>query len=259
MLGHGLVGHAAMIGTQGIVGWTEMTNRTANAPDARTALAGLRPQQFGAGDPRRILDPIVEPMWSGIRALAAIDGLDVILADEAGKPVACPSDVVEALAGSSLAERLVIDGFLTKLPDHDRSGVLVALDDLPTSSQLASRPLLGIRRTRAWDIARAMEAARATQTFGPEDVARFVAIDLLWVDGESMLDVPLLERRRILESVLAESDLVRRGVFVRPPIDAWAGSWRSLGFSEISFKAANGRYRPGTATDDWVSTPMPRR
>ena len=235
-----------------------MTDQTAARTAARTALAGLRPQPFGSGNPRRVVDPIVEPMWSGIRALAAIDQRDVALTDEAGEPITGHSDVVEALAVSA-REHLVIDGFLTKLPDRDLSGVFVALDDLPTSSQLASRPLLGIRRTRAQDATKAMEAAHAVRTFAPEDVVTFVAIDLLWLDGESLLDVPLLERRRLLESVLTESDLVRRGVFVRPPIEAWIGSWRSLGFTELSFKAANGRYQPGRATDEWVSVPMPRR
>jgi ATP-dependent DNA ligase len=133
------------------------------------------------------------------------------------------------------------------------------MDDLPTASQLASRPLLGIRRTQAEQVTRAMEAARAARNFGPDDVVTFVAIDLLWLDGESLLDVPLLKRRRLLESVLDESDLVRRGVFVRPPIEAWIGSWRSLGFTELSFKAANSHYQPGTATNEWVSIPMPRR
>jgi ATP-dependent DNA ligase len=235
-----------------------MTERTADPSDARTALAGLRPQPYGGGNPRRIEDPIIEPMWSGIRTLAAIDGRDVALADDTGEPIDGHAEVTAALAESTVAERLVVDGFLTKLPDRDQSGVFVALDDLPTSSQLASRPLLGIRRTRAED-ANKLLATRATQTFGPEDVVTFVAIDLLWLDGESLLDVPLLERRRLLESVIVESDLVRRGVFVRPPIDAWIGSWRSLGFTELSFKAANSRYRPGAASDDWVSIPMPRR
>jgi ATP-dependent DNA ligase len=237
-----------------------MTERIADPVDARSALTGLRPQPFGGGNPRRIPDPIIEPMWAGLRALAAIDGRDVALADEAGEPIGGHADVITALADGAAADRLVVDGFLTKLPDRVGSGVYVTLDDLPTSSQLASRPLLGIRRTRAEDVTKAMEAARAAaRRFGPEDVLTFVAIDLLWLDGESLLDVPLMERRRLLESVVAESDLVRRGVFVRPPIDAWIGSWRSLGFTELSFKSANGRYRPGTASDAWVSIPMPRR
>ena len=86
-----------------------------------------------------------------------------------------------------------------------------------------------------------------------------MAVDLLWLDGQPLFDVPLLERKRLLESALDESDLIRRGQFVRPPIDTWIGSWRALGFSAITFKAANGRYRPGSTADDWTISSMPRR
>ena len=87
-----------------------------------------------------------------------------------------------------------------------------------------------------------------------------MAIDLLWLDGESLLDVPLLERKRLLESVLDESELVRRGAFVRPPIETWIGSWRALGFVRHLLQ---GRQRPlpagrhGRGLD--ASSAMPRR
>ncbi|MDO8483691.1 MAG: hypothetical protein Q7S35_01960 [Candidatus Limnocylindrales bacterium] len=236
-----------------------MTDRTIDPTDARTALAGLRPQPFGDGHPGRVLDPLIEPLWTGVRALVAIDAEGTVLADERGAPIDGHADVAAALADAALAEQLIVDGFLTKLAARDGSGVYVGMDDLPSASQLASRPLLGIRRTRAEAVTKAMEAARAARTFQPDDTVTFVAIDLLWLDRESLLDVPFLERRRILESVLSESDLVRRGVFVRPPIEAWVGSWRALGFAGLSYKAANSRYRPGLASADWVSAPMPRR
>ena len=44
----------------------------------------------------------------------------------------------------------------------------------------------------------------------------FVATDLLWIDGQPIDDVPLLERKRLLEAVLDESYLVRVSAFVRP-------------------------------------------
>jgi hypothetical protein len=236
-----------------------MSDPTPDPQTARSALAALRPQPFGSGNPGRVLDPLVEPRWAGMRALAAIDGRDVGLTDEHGDPVPGHDAVRVALAEAALSERLVLDGFLTKLAARDLSGVYVALDDLPSASQLVSRPLVGIRRTHAEERTKALEAARAARTFGPEDVVSFVAIDLLWLDGESLLDVPLLERRRHLDSVLIESDLVRLGIYVRPPIDAWIGSWRTLGFTELTFKAANSRYRPGTASNEWISMRMPRR
>jgi ATP-dependent DNA ligase len=236
-----------------------MTDRTIDPTAIRTALGALRPQPFGKANPSRVRDPLVEPMWAGMRVLAAVDGDEAMLADEVGDPIEEHPDVVAALAEASLAERLIVDGYLTRMTARDGSGVYVAMDDLPTASQLVSRPLLGIRRTRAEGVTKAMEAARIARTFGPDDVVSFVAVDLLWLDGESLLDVPLLERRRILESALGESELVRRGVFVRPPLEAWISSWRALGFTGISFKGANSRYQPGLANDDWVTAPMPRR
>lgn len=237
-----------------------MTDRTMDpTTSAGSALADLRPQLFGTGNPGRISDPLVEPIWAGVRALAAVDGDDVVLADEDGNPIEEHPDIVAALAEGSLAERLVVDGYLTRMNARDGSGVFVAMDDLPTASQMVSRPLLGIRRTRAEEVTKELEAAQIARTFGPDDVVTYVAVDLLWLDGESLLDVPLLERRRLLESALGESDLIRRGVFVRPPLEAWISSWRALGFTGISFKAANSRYQPGLVNDEWATAPMPRR
>jgi len=243
-----------------------MTDRTidrttgASHPGAaRAALAGLRPQPFGHGRPNRVDDPLVEPLWTGIRALAAIEAGTTELVDETGAAVDTQPDVQAALAEAALADGLVIDGFLTKLATRDGGGVYVSMDSLPSASQMVSRPLLGIRPTHPEDAVKALDAAREARTFGPDDTIRFVAIDLLWLEGESLLDVPLLERRRLLESVLVESDLVRRGIFVRPPINAWLGSWRSLGFAGLSYKPANSRYRPGATSSDWITISMPRR
>lgn len=230
---------------------------TAPATRAHDLLADLRPQPIGAGNPMKVADPLIEPLWAGVRALAAIeDGASLV--NEAGTPIEDHPLVTAELAEAALAQSLVLDGMLTKLAARD-SGVYVALDDLPTASQLASRPLLGVRRTRAEDVTKALEAERIARTFTPDDIVSFVAIDLLWLDGESLVDVPLLERRRLLDSVLGESDRVRRGVFVRAPAEAFIGSWRSLGFTGLSYRAANGRYSPGRATEDWISMPMPRR
>ena len=239
-----------------------MTNQTIDQPSAGTArgtLANLRPQQFGSANPATISNPIAEPMWAGVRVLAAVD-LDVAtLIDQAGNVIDEHPDIAAALARASLVDGLVVDGYLTKMAARDQSGVFVPMDDLPSASQMLARPILGFRRTRAEEVAKELEAARIARSFGPDDVVSFVAVDLLWLDGELLLDVPLLERRRVLESVLGESDLIRRGVFVRPPLEAWLGSWRALGFTGFSLKGANSRYQPGVVSDDWASAPMPRR
>ena len=86
-----------------------------------------------------------------------------------------------------------------------------------------------------------------------------MAIDLLRLDGDSLLDVPLLERKRLLDSVVTPSDLVRVGAYVRPPLTTWISTWRRLGFVGLSYRAANSRYHPGEEHEDWTLVPMPRR
>ena len=79
----------------------------------------------------------------------------------------------------------------------------------------------------------------------------FVAVDLLRLDGQSLLDVPLLERKRLLESVLEQGPLVRVSVMCRPPIDGWVASWQGAGLRGAMMKSANGRYIPGDRTPEW--------
>src|SRR5512141_534935 len=234
--------------------------------DARTVVASLRPQAFGDGRTDSVIDPIVEPQWAGLRALAAIDVGDpeklasggVILSNEDGETIGGYPEVLDALAAASLAQGLILDGFLTKQAVQDSTGVYLKVD-VDTSVQSAiGHFFLGSRRNRAAEAAEQRAAIRRAETFGPDDVVTFVAFDLLWLDGESLLDVPLLERRRLLDTVLAESELVRRGTFVRPPIGGWIRSWRAQGFVGLTFRAANSRYAPGTTSTEWAAAPMPR-
>lgn len=234
------------------------------AMSALTTVRDLRPQAFGSKSPRQVREPIVEPVWPGIRVLAAVDrsqdgGTSTLLANERGERVADHAAIEAALAEAARAETLIVDGYLTKQVGHDGSGVYTGVEAQVSTGTLVAQGLLGSRRSRAAEDAEAAERAFAERSFGPSDVVALVATDVLWLDGEPLFDVPLLERKRLLESALDESDVIRRGMFVRPPIETWIGSWRALGFRGITFKAANGRYRPGSIADDWSTASMPRR
>ena len=232
-----------------------MTDETATTGSLapRQLIETLRPQVYGNGPPHKVRDPLVEPLWTGVRALAAVDGEGATLVDGDGYPVEGMEAILESLVESAQAAGVVLDGVLTKQTAHLGNGILWP-DEMPSMGRL-----VGLRHNRAADTLALKESALEAHTFAADDEISFVAIDLLWLDDTELLDIPLLERRRLLDAVLLESDVVRRGAYVRPPIDTWVSSWRTQGFDGLTYKAANSRYLPGRPNPDWVITGMPRR
>jgi bifunctional non-homologous end joining protein LigD len=101
-----------------------------------------------------------------------------------------------------------------------------------------------------------------TQPFPREDSGArvFVALDLVELEGQSLADVPYLERRRLLASVLEERAQVRLTPSVRHPARRWLDAWRANGFTRYVAKHVNSRYRAGEQVDDWlVVTAGPER
>ena len=94
------------------------------------------------------------------------------------------------------------------------------------------------------------------QPFPGEDRRAFVAVDLLELDAEPLLDIPLQERRRLLESVIRESESVRLSPIVKHPIDGWLATWRASGFTHYVAKRQNARYAAGEQTEDWLKVPI---
>ncbi|HSK93278.1 MAG TPA: hypothetical protein VLA76_04385 [Candidatus Angelobacter sp.] len=84
----------------------------------------------------------------------------------------------------------------------------------------------------------------------------FVAIDLVELDGESLLAVPFQERRRLLASVVEEGLQVRVGALVKQPIGGWLVGWRQAGFAHYLARHQNARYHPGERSDDWLRIPL---
>lgn len=227
--------------------------------DIVEAAALWRPQRFSesGGD---VLDPLVEPLWTGLRALALVDHGTATFRDLDGDDVDDFPDIAEELAAAARADRLLLDGYLTHQPIQDpvtvaRRDAAEAPNNAPTIGQMWFGALAR-RRSRAPKPSVEQMERDALPADG--DVA-FVVVDLLWLDEDPLLGIPLLERKRILESVLGESRLVRRGIYVRPPIDTWLGSWRSFGFSRLAYKAANSRYLPGETNPQWTVGDLPAR
>jgi hypothetical protein len=223
-------------------------------------VATWRPQPFGKRNHRHVDEPIVEPLWTGDRVLVHVAGEQVRIVDGAGEPLDGDDldPIVAALVTGGRAESMVLDGYLTTQPTRESTGAYSLGIDPPTAQQMAGQLLFGARALRS-SVSRPGDIGPSTEDAAGATPLGFVAVDLLAIDDEPLLEVPLLERKRILESAFEESLLLRRGVFVRPPVDTWLVSWRSLGFSHLAYKAANSRYTPGEPNDAWATVAIPNR
>lgn len=230
------------------------------ATDAASAAATWRPQLFGGKRANSIVDPIIEPLWSGPRILAFVDGPTIRLTDIEGGLVDSKPDIIDALREAVAGGTALVEAYLTPEPFQDQA--LIAARDpvtLPKPGEAMTRMLVGTRGDRKDRLVKRQEEARQWTVDSTTDRLALVAVDLLWLDDESLCDVPQLERKRILESVLPESDLIRVGIHVKPPIDAWLGSWRSFGFRRLAYKGANSRYVPGQKNPEWALAQIPAR
>jgi DNA ligase D-like protein (predicted ligase)/DNA ligase D-like protein (predicted polymerase)/DNA ligase D-like protein (predicted 3'-phosphoesterase) len=93
----------------------------------------------------------------------------------------------------------------------------------------------------------------------PEELARnkgrvpvqFLAFDLLWLDGQPLLDLPLVERRARLNEVLVETRDIRLSQVVEGDGRRFFEQVRELELEGIVAKRAASPYRPGIRSHDW--------
>ncbi|MFC5728007.1 MULTISPECIES: non-homologous end-joining DNA ligase [Nocardioides] len=166
-----------------------------------------------------------EVKWDGVRALAAVDASGVSLSSRNGNriTVAWP----ELLVPPAGLRDGVVDGEIIALNERG----------VPDFRVLADR--MHVRRTAT--IARLAERIPAT----------FMVFDLLRLDGEELLELPLSERRRRL----ADLDLAPSGWQVPGQYDdgrMLLDATRAQGLEGIVSKRIDSPYRPGERSSQWL-------
>jgi len=224
-------------------------------PSLHADPADWRPQAYGRKGPRVIGDAIIEPKWGGVRVIVRVGpgsggSRTVSVSDEDGFDATEEfADLARAIAAAALSDDLVVDGYFTVEPTQETVGADMTVVETPTQGQLIAQLVAGSR-------GRPREAKRKLD---PDRPIAFVAVDLLWVDGSSLIELPLLERKRLLDAALTVNNLVRITPYVRPPIGSLAITWHAQGFREVAFKPANGRYHPTGEPGDWAVAPIRSR
>lgn len=162
---------------------------------------------------------ILEPAWAGIRTLVRVNHPGARFVGYAG-PLEGPAGLYAAIAAEARCNSAVLDGVL--------------VDDWSDEPDLE------------------VDAAGNALVRPPAARQIFSAFDILEVDGTSLLDVPLLERKRQLEGVLVPSLNVRLTPFVSRSLRSWCDTLAGLGFNRVVMKDWNSPYLPGTTAATWL-------
>ena len=80
----------------------------------------------------------------------------------------------------------------------------------------------------------------------------YQVFDLLYLDGRSLLGVPLEDRKRLLRSVLRETSRVRYASHVVGDGEAFMAAAKARGLEGIVAKLRRSRYEPGKRTPAWL-------
>lgn len=182
--------------------------------------ADLAPQRPRYAHQRPELEGhLLEPEWQGTRALVRVGQPGDRFRGYDG-PVDGPRELYEAIVADARCDSAIIDGVLV----HD------------------------------WQDEQELEVDGEGNAFVRPAGGRqiFAAFDLLAVDGESLLEVPLLERKRHLEGLLIPSRNVRLTSYVTRSLRAWRDTLTGQGFKRVVLKDWNSPYEPGRTVGSWL-------
>lgn len=180
----------------------------------------------GGGTPFDSPDWLFEVKWDGVRTLAFIEGEHVRLVSRRGRDVTTQYPDLGYLAAQLSARNGLVDG------------EIVALDE-------AGRPSFERIQQRFTQQA---PSARAAQQVPVE----FLAFDLLWLDGDSLMDRPIEERRTMLERHLVPNAHVQISPQIPERGVAFFEAAKARGLEGVVAKRRGSPYRPGQRSKDWV-------
>ena len=158
---------------------------------------------------------LFEVKWDGYRAIARVRGGEASLTSRRGNDLTgrFPS-VARAIAASAKTPDCVVDGEVCALDEEGRSSFSVM--------QQGSGPLV------------------------------FYVFDVLEIDNEPLLDLPLTERRKRLETLFDRRQRAVRLSEAFPDGEALMEAAKEQGLEGIIAKKADSPYRPGKRTREWL-------
>lgn len=87
----------------------------------------------------------------------------------------------------------------------------------------------------------------------------YYAFDILWMNGKSLIHLPLRERKAILQSIVDENSPVQLGYSVETEGKAFFEAAQKMGLEGIMAKKSDSEYYPGIRTRDWLKIKINKR
>ena len=87
----------------------------------------------------------------------------------------------------------------------------------------------------------------------------FYVFDILWIDGKSLTDLPLTERKAVLQTIVPEDGLIRSGYSVDTNGMDFFDAAKELGLEGIIAKRSDSTYFPGARSKDWLKIKINKR
>jgi bifunctional non-homologous end joining protein LigD len=175
----------------------------------------------------------LEPKLDGVRIVAAVQPVGVVLTNRRGGDVTSHYPEVAGLADALTPHAAVLDG---EVVTFNAKG-----------------------QTSFQRLQRRMHVAQPPARLLAETPVNFVAFDVLWLDGELLVDRPQAERRRILDDL----DVKGASWQTAPVLDATPGelleACRQLGLEGFMAKRRDAPYQPGRRSPAWWKVKCGRR
>jgi DNA ligase D-like protein (predicted ligase)/DNA ligase D-like protein (predicted 3'-phosphoesterase) len=170
-------------------------------------------------------DWIFEIKWDGFRAIAYVKNKKVSLFSRNGIDLIHNFSELEELA--QLAENVVLDG------------EIVVIKDGKSSFQAVQERGKAVKQG---DIDRERVSLPA----------EYIVFDILEKDGKSLLDMPLMERKKILQNSVEEGEYVTISDFVEEKGEEYFNAAIENNLEGVIAKRKDSKYHPGSRSPDWL-------
>lgn len=174
-----------------------------------------------------------EVKWDGVRTLATIDRGELRLTSRRGRDVTAVYPELGKLAEAVAAKNALLDGEIVVLGENG----------VPSFERIQRR--FTTSRPSSADLA--------------NDPVQYLVFDLLWLDGESLVERPLEERRALLKRTLVTTDHIQ----ISEEFPGTAGETlfeavSQRGMEGLIAKRLGSTYLPGKRSPDWLKIKVRR-